>query len=78
VNGKAQAEVSFDEFNLDVDIRYDGRPVEFPTSRPTEAALLDDETTVAGLAGYLIRQYADRIKTENENGRCRVHLHFDH
>src|SRR5262245_21325292 len=78
VNGKAQAEVSFDEFNLDVDIRYDGRPMEFPTSRPTEAALLDDETTVAGLAGYLIRQYADRIKTENENGRCRVHLHFDH
>jgi xanthine permease XanP len=78
VNGKARAEVSFDEFNLDVDIRYDGRLMEFPTLRPTETALLDDETAVAGLAGFLIRQYADRLKTETENGRCRVHLHFDH
>jgi len=78
VKGKVRAEVSFDEFNLDVDIRYDGRLMEFPTLRPTEAALLDDETAVAGLAGFLIRQYADRIKTETENGRCRVHLHFDH
>jgi xanthine permease XanP len=76
--GKVRTEVSFDEFNLDLEIRYDGALMEFPSRRPTEEALLDDETAVAGLAGYLIRQYADRIKTENENGRCRVHLHFDH
>jgi xanthine permease XanP len=76
--GKVRTEVSFDEFNLDLEIRYDGALMEFPSRRPTEEALLDDETAVAGLAGYLIRQYADRIKTENENGRCRVQLHFDH
>src|SRR5262245_52987885 len=75
---KIEVQVSFDEFNLDVDIRYDGRPMEFPALRPTEAALLEDKTALAGLSGFLIRQYADRIKTENENGRCRVHLHFDH
>jgi xanthine permease XanP len=78
VKGKAQAEVSFDEFNLDVDILYDGQLMEFPIRRPTEDALLADEKAIVGLSGFLIRQYADRIKTENENGRCRVHLHFDH
>ncbi|HEY6366174.1 MAG TPA: solute carrier family 23 protein [Candidatus Binatia bacterium] len=78
VNGKAQAEVRFDEFNLDIDIRYDGQLMEFPSSRPTEDALLVDEKAIAGLSGFLIRQYADRVRSEAVNGRCRVQLHFDH
>jgi xanthine permease XanP len=78
VKGKAQTEVSFDEFNLDVDIRYDGGLMEFPSRRPTKDALLADEKAFAGLSGFLIRQYADRVKSEVVNGRCRVQLHFDH
>jgi xanthine permease XanP len=78
VNGKVQAEVSFDEFNLDLDIRYDGELMEFPSRRPTEDALLADEKAIVGLSGFLIRQYADRVRSEVVNGRCRVQLHFDH
>ena len=78
VKGKAQAEVSFDEFNLDVDIRYDGQLMEFPSRRPTEDALLADEKAVTGLSGFLIRQYADRVNAEATNGRCRIQMHFDH
>ena len=78
VKGKAQAEVSFDEFNLDMDIRYDGELMEFPSRRPTEDALLADDKAVASLSGFLIRQYADRIKAETANGRCRIQMHFDH
>jgi NCS2 family nucleobase:cation symporter-2 len=78
VNGKAQVEVSFDEFNLDLDIRYDGALMEFPSRRPTEDPLLADENAFAGLSGFLIRQYADRIKADKINGRCRIQLHFDH
>jgi NCS2 family nucleobase:cation symporter-2 len=78
VKGKAQAEVSFDEFNLDVDIRYDGELIEFPAKRPTEEALLSDERAVASLSAFLIRQYADRVKAELAGGRCRVQMHFDH
>ena len=62
VNGKIQAEVSFDEFNLDLDIRYDGQLMEFPSRRPTEDALLADEKAIIGLSGFLIRQYADRVR----------------
>jgi NCS2 family nucleobase:cation symporter-2 len=78
VKGKAQVEVSFDEFNLDLDIRYDGEAMEFSSRRPTEDALLADEKAVANLSGFLIRQYADRVSSEVVNGRCRVQLHFDH
>jgi NCS2 family nucleobase:cation symporter-2 len=52
--------------------------MEFPSRRPTAEALLADDSGVAGLSGFLIRQYADRVKAEHENGRCRILMHFDH
>jgi xanthine permease XanP len=76
--GKIDAEVSFDEFNLDVDMRYDGELMEFPIKRPTEADLLEDERAVAKLAGFLIRNYVDRVKSDRINGRCRVQFHLEH
>jgi xanthine permease XanP len=78
VKGRAQVEVSFDEFNLDLDIRYNGELMEFPSRRPTEEALLADDNAVAGLSGFLIRQYADRVKAEMADGQCRIQIHFDH
>ena len=78
VNGKIQAEVSFDEFNLDMDIRYAGELMDFPSRRPTEDALLADHQAISSLSGFLIRQYADRVKGEKTNGRCRIQIHFDH
>jgi xanthine permease XanP len=77
-SGKIAAEVKFDEFNLDVDFRYEGMLIEFPQARPTQADLLSDETGVAKLAGFLIRNYVDRIKSECVDGRCRIQFHFDH
>jgi len=77
-SGKIDAEVSFDEFNLDVDMRYDGEPMEFPIERPTDADLLGDERAVAKLAGFLIRNYVDRVKSDRTNGRCRVQVHLEH
>jgi xanthine permease XanP len=78
VKGKTQVELSFDEFNLDLDIRYDGELMEFPSRRPTAEALLADDKALANLSGFLIRQYADRVKAETVNGRCRIQMHFDH
>ena len=70
--------MTFDEFNLDVDIRYDGDTMEFPSGRPTEDVLFAGRAGVASLSGFFIRQYADSVKTETVNGQSRVHLHFDH
>ena len=80
--GVAQGEIrviaSFDEFNLDVEFRYRGALMEFPTKRPSEAEILADEMAVARLAGFLIKNYADRIRSDCQDGKCRVQFHFDH
>jgi NCS2 family nucleobase:cation symporter-2 len=76
--GKIDAEVSFDEFNLDVDMRYDGEPMEFSRQRPTAEDLLEDERAVAKLAGFLIRNYVDRVKSDRINSRSRVQFHLEH
>jgi xanthine permease XanP len=75
---RIDAELSFDEFSLDIEMRYDGELMEFPNARPAEATLLGDERAVAKLAGFLIRNYVDRVKSDRINGRCRVQFHLDH
>jgi NCS2 family nucleobase:cation symporter-2 len=68
----------FDEFNLDVEVSYIGKQLEFPTRRPAIEQIRDDEEGVRLLAGYLLRQNADRIRSEQKHGRSVVHFHFDH
>lgn len=75
---RIDAEVSFDEFSLDIDMRYDGELMEFPSARPADADLLEDERAVARLAGFLIRNYVDRVKSDRINGRSRVQFHLEH
>jgi xanthine permease XanP len=75
---RIDAEVSFDEFSLDIDMRYDGVPMEFPIERPTDADLLENERAVANLAGFLIRNYVDRVNSDRMDGRCHVQFHFEH
>ena len=78
VKGTARADVSFDEFNLDVDVHYDGELMDFPTGRPTQESLVTDRNAVVSLSGFLIRQYADGVTAAKADGRCRVLMHFDH
>jgi hypothetical protein len=75
---RIDAEVSFDEFSLDIDMRYDGEPMEFPSARPADSDLLENERAVAKLAGFLIRNYVERVKSDRINGRCRVQFHLEH
>jgi NCS2 family nucleobase:cation symporter-2 len=76
--GDITAEVRFDEYNLDLDVRYEGTLIEFPTVRPSETEILDDDRVLVKLAGFLMRHYADRIESTTTHGHSRVHMHFDH
>jgi NCS2 family nucleobase:cation symporter-2 len=68
----------FDEFNLDVSVSYKGKPLEFPTRRPSIEQIRDEEEGARLLAGYLLRQNADRIRSEQHGDRHVVHFHYDH
>ena len=76
--GESTLEVSFDEFNLDLQFSYRGLPPCFPDQRPTEREIIESEHGVRLLAGYLLRHSADSIHSGSHGGMAQVRMHFDH
>ncbi|HEV8308244.1 MAG TPA: solute carrier family 23 protein [Methylomirabilota bacterium] len=70
--------VAFDEFNLDVQVRYTGAMLELPERRPTEREILEVEGGDRRLAGFLLRRVADRASSSRDGDRCVVTFHFEH
>jgi xanthine permease XanP len=73
-----EMDVSFDEFNLDVDIRYRGEPIEFPEQSPDTAKVLEEKAEQLRFSGFLMRKYADKITGSTKSGLTNIRLHFDH
>ena len=76
--GSAKVTATFDEFNLNIDIYYRGREMEFPVSRPTPQELLDDDRAFIRLSGYMIRQHADKVQSDSNGELHHVRFHFEH
>jgi xanthine permease XanP len=70
--------VGFDEYNLDVRVRYEGPVMAFPAERPDKTELRTGPDALVRLAGYLVRQYTDKVTVTQEGKHCLVHLHFNH
>jgi NCS2 family nucleobase:cation symporter-2 len=73
-----EVEASFDEFNLDVSVRYKGVPLVIPERKPTPREIIASEDGERMLAGYLLRQSADRINCKASGNAAEVQLHYDH
>jgi xanthine permease XanP len=73
-----EVEASFDEYNLDVRMRYVGEKIIVPERRPDLRQIQDTEEGERLFAGYLLAQAADRISCREEGGRAELHLHYDH
>jgi len=78
VQGNINIDASFEEFNLNVEIEYEGVLPVLSTTRPTAEEMLNDEDAFARLSGYLVMRYADKVDFSNKNGRCNLHLNFEH
>jgi len=76
--GDIEVDVSFDEFNLDVEARYEGVPLDLPSTRPSEDDILRNDSAAISLSGFMIKRYANSVKLDQKDGVCRVRLHFDH
>jgi xanthine permease XanP len=77
VLGPLALEAGFDEFSLDVRLRYRGTALAFPQSRPGLAEIQTEEGARL-LAGFLLRRNADRIRSDQQGDRAVVWFHFDH
>jgi len=71
-------DVNFDEFNLDVDIRYKGELMEFPQQSPDVAKVLEEKEEQLRFSGFLMRKYADKITGSTKSGLTHIRMHFDH
>jgi xanthine permease XanP len=76
--GPLQVAVSFDEFNLDVEMTYTGTPMVIPVFRPSEEDILTSSDGLAQLSLFLIRQNSDKVESLVKNGLCYIRLHFNH
>jgi len=76
--GPMTVTASFDEFNLDVRLSYEGTLLEFPDRRPSDHDIQESEDGVRRLAGFMLRRNADRVRSDIKDGISRVHFHFDH
>jgi xanthine permease XanP len=69
---------SFDEFNLAVEARYDGRRLELPERRPSDAEIRESEDGARLLAGFLLRHNADRATAIQRGNGCIARFQFHH
>ncbi|HTD91113.1 MAG TPA: solute carrier family 23 protein, partial [Burkholderiales bacterium] len=74
----AEISVSFDEFNLDARLTYEGAPLPLPARKPDTAEILASDDGERLLAGYLLRGSADKVQSVHKAGRTTVHFHFAH
>lgn len=78
LNGGVEVDASFDEFNLDLHVRYAGAPLEIPETRPTPKQIMTSEEGERLLAGFLLRRSADRISSRHSGVHADITLHYDH
>lgn len=76
--GGIEIEARFDEFNLDVRVRYWGSPLLIPETKPTPREIVASEDGERRLAGYLLRRSADRVGCRASGERAEVDLHYEH
>ena len=76
--GPVLIEARFDEFNLDVQIIYQGASLELPDRRPSANEIMETEDGSRRLAGYMLRRNADRVRAGSKDGNAILHFHFDH
>jgi NCS2 family nucleobase:cation symporter-2 len=78
ISGPVELTVSYDEFDIDAAIAYDGVALELPDRPPSQSDLLETEEGPRLLSGFLVRRQADRARTVMERGQAVLRLHFQH
>ena len=67
----------FDEFHLDIEIDYDGAPIELTHRVPTLEELANG-IGVTMLSHQIIRESADQVRVKQRDDRSVLCLHFEH
>lgn len=73
---KIEIETQLDEFNLIIDIRYQGVAPDLSSRLPTPEEMIDDPEAPQHMAGYLINRLADSVRTRISGAQAELRLTF--
>jgi NCS2 family nucleobase:cation symporter-2 len=76
--GPVHVEALFDEFNLNIHATYNGQPMEFPQSPPTEDELMLNPGSLARMSGFMIQFMAEKVTATVNSNICKVSIHITH
>lgn len=75
--GPIRLDARHDDVRLDLSLLYTGQPMAFPDRAPTADELLNDEDAMGRMAGWLVRNLADRASTFTRGQEQGVLLRFE-
>jgi hypothetical protein len=70
--------MKFDELSLDIDVSWEGQPLQFSNKMPTPEELLENDESISMISSFLIRRTVDKLSTSSKDGVSHVLLHFEH
>jgi NCS2 family nucleobase:cation symporter-2 len=76
--GPVHIEALFDEYNLNINATYNGEPMEFPQSPPTEDELMLDPGSLSRMSGFMIQFMAEKVTATVNANICKVSIHITH
>ena len=68
----------FEEFRLDLTVRYRGRPLDFNPRQVDPMSLLDEDAPLPALSSMLVQRLADDIKIKQNGEECERSARFQH
>jgi xanthine permease XanP len=74
-NGPVEIQVGSDTFDISVKLRYMGNLPSLPDARPKKE-MVEEQSFVSGLTGYLSGLHADRIERSAKGEQCEIKLLF--
>lgn len=76
--GPMELSVSFDEFNLNMQLQYTGDMLPMVDRRPSPDEIAEHEDGPRRLAAYLLRRVATSVSSRMRGGKAVVDLRFEH
>lgn len=76
--GKLRLSAGFDEYNLDLELRYAGAALPEVRERPSLEEIAADPEGTRRLGAFLAGRRATRVTIGQRDGACSVRLQFDH
>jgi hypothetical protein len=74
--GPVEVEALFDEYNLHIHVNYEGQPMEFPKSPPTEDEIITDRASLSRMSGFIIQLFAEKVTSIADGDRSTVTIHI--